>query len=344
MSITSLSLLLVALLLTCSPTPAVSQQNGTVPCPLNFTILEQFSTGSNRPKFDRKIECQYILQGIRLVESQYLQLTGSFLPPPNASESCWAAYQTLADQVVPGFDIRTSCGFQTSWISQGCMNITTRAQFEDLVGNSTINSVVSNCNQSLENNSPCASCTTSLSSLSATYLTGQSIGNVSDCTSYPSIYAAAFANPYGPTDKGNAKCLFQLDFSAPSPGKKKRTLILIVVVACGFGLLFLIGGIWFSWHKYEDYMMKKRRKEYNDKIELGLGSALESISGSTTLVKFTFEEISKATKNFSRDNIIGRGGYGNVYKGTLADGSEVALKGSRTVRLPVIPILLTRLR
>ncbi|XP_050366005.1 probable LRR receptor-like serine/threonine-protein kinase RKF3 [Argentina anserina] len=303
----------------------LSQQNATVPCPLNFTILEQFAE-SNRRQYDSKIECQYIIQGLRLVDSHYLQLTGNFLPPLNAAASCWSAYQSLADQFVPGFDIRTSCGFQTSWISQGCMNLTTKADFETLVGPTALAAVVSNCNQSLENNSPCAACTTSLSSLSATYLTGNSTGNVSGCTAYPSIYAAAFANPYGPADHGNAKCFFQLDFTVAGPGKKKRTLIVIVLVACGFGLLFLIGGGWFAWHKYEEYMIKKRRNDANEKIELGLGNALESISGSTTLVKFTFDEISKATKNFARENIIGRGGYGNVYKGVLADGSEVALK------------------
>ncbi|PQM34974.1 hypothetical protein Pyn_31736 [Prunus yedoensis var. nudiflora] len=84
-------------------------------------------------------------------------------PPPNASESCWAAYQALASDFVPNFDIRASCGFETSWISQGCMNITTRQQFEALVGNATLKDVIDNCNQSLANSSPCASCTTSLS-------------------------------------------------------------------------------------------------------------------------------------------------------------------------------------
>lgn len=54
--------------------------------------------------------------------------------------------------------------------------------------------------------------------------------------------------------------------------------------------------------------------------------AMESIGASTTLIKFTFDDIKEATKNFSRDSIIGRGGYGNVYKGVLPDGSEVALK------------------
>jgi len=50
------------------------------------------------------------------------------------------------------------------------------------------------------------------------------------------------------------------------------------------------------------------------------------MSESTTLVKFSFDEIKKATNNFSRHNIIGRGGYGNVFKGALPDGTKVAFK------------------
>lgn len=45
-----------------------------------------------------------------------------------------------------------------------------------------------------------------------------------------------------------------------------------------------------------------------------------------SVIKFTLEEIKKATKNFSRENLIGCGGYGSVCKGILPDGSEVALK------------------
>ncbi|KAH1258242.1 putative LRR receptor-like serine/threonine-protein kinase RKF3 [Glycine max] len=41
---------------------------------------------------------------------------------------------------------------------------------------------------------------------------------------------------------------------------------------------------------------------------------------------FTFDEIKKATSSFAGDNIIGKGGYGNVYKGVLFDGTQVALK------------------
>lgn len=207
------------------------------------------------------------------------------------------------------------------------MNITTRSQFEALVPKSVINDIVENCNQSLENGSPCSQCTTSLSNLPALYLTGPSIGNVSDCTAYPSIYAAAFANRFGPTDKGTVKCLFSLDFTSQSSGKKKKVVILVILICCcGVASLLIIGGVWYFWHRRTKSKMERRRRELISNRELGLGSALESISGSTSLVKFTFEEIKKATRNFSRENIIGRGGYGNVYKGVLADGSEVALK------------------
>jgi hypothetical protein len=41
---------------------------------------------------------------------------------------------------------------------------------------------------------------------------------------------------------------------------------------------------------------------------------------------FSYEELTSITSNFARDNVIGEGGFGCVYKGWLADGKCVAVK------------------
>ena len=38
---------------------------------------------------------------------------------------------------------------------------------------------------------------------------------------------------------------------------------------------------------------------------------------------FTFKELAAATKNFREDNMIGKGGFGSVFKGRLYSGQVI---------------------
>ncbi|KAK2363566.1 putative receptor protein kinase [Trifolium repens] len=245
-------------------------------CPLNITILRHIGDGT-LPPINPTERCHYITEAINLVQSDYLHRTGFFVPPLDTAESCWTSFQKFIDDIQPNFDIRLSCGFQTSWISQGCMNITTKQQFENQVSLPQLQSLQLNCNVSLDNNVPCGICTSKRAEALSS-LTGATPGTVADCRSYTAIYSASLSDEFGPTNTGTAKCLFGLDFTSSSSGSSS------------------------------------------------LNSGLDSMNQSTTLIRFNFDEIKKATRNFSRDNIIGSGGYGNVYKGLLSDGTEVALK------------------
>lgn len=298
-------------------------------CPLDIDAFRKIIREADQPilLLDVQTECQFMLEGIRLLRSEYLRTTGYFSPPSNASEACWHAYESLNNESLPGFGVRSTCGFKASLMTGSCMNITTRSQFESLISQSELQGIQDSCNQSLENNSTCDSCKQRLWRVSASNFGRPVDGNESDCNSYPFMYAAAFASRYGPTNLGTVKCLFSLDFNAFNVNTKriKHTKVMrwAVLVGCVSGFFVAVLVVWVLWRRHKKYRGRKRNMELT---EMGFASAMEIIGENTSLVKFPFEEIKKATKNFSRENIIGMGGYGNVYKGILADGSEVALK------------------
>ena len=295
-------------------------------CPLNFDVFRKMVVeGIPRPSFrDVPTQCNYVLEGIRVIRSEYLRTDGYFLPPSSTTKVCWESYRLLVSDLVSGFDIELACGYHPEWVSESCMNISSGSEFESSIPESKLQEVRCYCNQSLGNSTSCALCKENLASLQASYLGGSGIGNASDCAGYSFMYAAGWVNPYGPTDVATAKCLFSLDFS-PHHIRNKRYKILIsgAVLGCVIGFFGAFAAAWFLWTRHRKL---EREMEVCAKMETSLDSGFGSMTGSDTLVKFKFEEIKRATMNFSRENIIGQGGYGNVYKGILPDGSEVAFK------------------
>ncbi|CAO2176289.1 unnamed protein product [Urochloa humidicola] len=106
-------------------------------------------------------------------------------------------------------------------------------------------------------------------------------------------------------------------------GSMRTTNILEIILPVLAALLAFICTlfIWIYW-----FRGKQGSKKILTMLMLGdMGSTHELADRKIDLPLISFREISIATQNFSDSGILGRGGFGTVYKGTLGD-KEIAVK------------------
>ncbi|KAM1069464.1 hypothetical protein ACFX13_001404 [Malus domestica] len=104
-----------------------------------------------------------------------------------------------------------------------------------------------------------------------------------------------------------------------SIGSKDRTG-LIAGLTCGIGATLIAATIAFLLYKRH-----RRIKEAQARLTKEREDILNANGGRAAKV-FTGNEIKRATNSFSKDRLLGAGGYGEVYQGTLVDGTVVAVK------------------
>ncbi|CAA7018154.1 unnamed protein product [Microthlaspi erraticum] len=111
--------------------------------------------------------------------------------------------------------------------------------------------------------------------------------------------------------------LNQTGASLYSGRSKNHKMAIAVGSSVGIlSLIFIAVGLFLWWRQRHNQNTFFDVKDGHHHEEVSLGN----------LRRFGFRELQIATNNFSSKNLLGKGGYGNVYKGILNDSTVVAVK------------------
>ncbi|XP_075650551.1 wall-associated receptor kinase 2-like [Castanea sativa] len=145
------------------------------------------------------------------------------------------------------------------------------------------------------------------------------------------------SNQFCVNDVGSYHCSclkgYHLDGGAcvPNQAAPKLSLAISLTIGISVGLLLLfVGGSWIYWGLQKRKLIKLREKFFQQNGGLLLQQKLSNHKGSVETGKiYSAEELKKATNNYDESRVLGRGGYGTVYKGILPENKVIAIKKSK---------------
>ncbi|KAL1184327.1 hypothetical protein V6Z11_A01G036400 [Gossypium hirsutum] len=123
---------------------------------------------------------------------------------------------------------------------------------------------------------------------------------------------------------GGVDLYIRLPSSELDKGKSSKIIVITTVIA---GIVVITISALFLWRRMAKHKGRnKKRKQIKHQFcsknigENSIGVKLQQ------LPIINFEEIATATNNFNHAKKLGQGGFGPVYRGTLDDGKEIAVK------------------
>ncbi|KAL3825719.1 hypothetical protein ACJIZ3_021748 [Penstemon smallii] len=116
---------------------------------------------------------------------------------------------------------------------------------------------------------------------------------------------------------------------------RERKLVIIIPIVVGFAaicIVILIIWCWIVKRKGKIIAIEKDRKVFEAGLAFPSNSSAIVLRDENEKVKieelplFTFGTLSRSTDKFHENNLLGKGGFGLVYKGNLTNGKEIAVK------------------